>query len=80
LWIAVIIVIGLAAGWCVAFLAENGRRGLAADLVTGIAGSLLGGIIGKYLGLGRHSLLGRGVISAIAACFCLTVLQVAKRS
>jgi uncharacterized membrane protein YeaQ/YmgE (transglycosylase-associated protein family) len=74
-------VIGLAAGWFVAVLVKDRNRGaLATDLIVGIAGSLLGAVICKYLGLGRHSLLGRALISLLAALFFLIVQQVVKRS
>jgi uncharacterized membrane protein YeaQ/YmgE (transglycosylase-associated protein family) len=80
MWLIFVIVIGLAAGWLVAVVVKDRRGGLAADLFVGIAGSTLGGLISKYLGLGRHTLLGRCLISAIAALFFLIVLQVVKRS
>lgn len=80
MWLIWTVLIGLATGWLVAFLAKDRRGGLAADLAVGIAGSLLGGLIGKYLGLGRHSLLGRAVISLLAAAFFLIIQQVIKSS
>jgi uncharacterized membrane protein YeaQ/YmgE (transglycosylase-associated protein family) len=81
MWLAWMAVIGLAAGWLVAFIVRDRSRGaLAADLVVGIGGALLGGLICKYLGLGRHSLVGRALISLLAALFFLIVQQVVKRS
>jgi uncharacterized membrane protein YeaQ/YmgE (transglycosylase-associated protein family) len=81
MWLAWMAVIGLAAGWLVAFIVKDRSKGrLATDLIVGIAGSLLGGLICKYLGLGRHSLLGRALISLLAALFFLIVQQVVKRS
>jgi uncharacterized membrane protein YeaQ/YmgE (transglycosylase-associated protein family) len=74
-------VIGVAAGWFVAFIAKDRGRGhLAIDLILGIAGSLAGRLISKFLGLGRHSLLGRGLISLIAALVFLIVPQIVARS
>lgn len=81
MWLAWVAVIGLAAGWLVAFIVKDRRRGaLASDLVVGIAGSLLGALVCKYLGLGRHSIIGRALISLLAALFFLIVQQVVKRS
>lgn len=80
MWLAWTIVIGLLAGWLVAFLVKDRRAGLLVDLLIGILGSLLGGLISKYFGLGRHSLAGRAIISAISAAFFLIVQQVVKRS
>lgn len=80
MWHILTIVIGLAAGWLVAFIVKDRRASLAADLIVGIGGAILGGLISKYLGLGRHSLLGRAVISLISAVFFLIVQQVVKRS
>jgi uncharacterized membrane protein YeaQ/YmgE (transglycosylase-associated protein family) len=81
MWLAWMAVIGLAAGWLVAFISKDrGRDGLATDLVVGIAGSLAGGLISEFVGLGRHSLLGRALISLIAAFIFLALLQIMKRS
>ncbi|MGH9717242.1 MAG: GlsB/YeaQ/YmgE family stress response membrane protein [Candidatus Acidiferrales bacterium] len=79
-WLIWTVVIGALAGWLVAFIVKDRRAGLAVDLFVGIAGAILGGLISKYLGLGRHSLLGRLVISLLAAVFFLIVQQVVKRS
>ncbi|MGH9737716.1 MAG: GlsB/YeaQ/YmgE family stress response membrane protein [Candidatus Acidiferrales bacterium] len=73
-------VVGVLAGWLVAFIVSDRRAGLAVDLFLGLAGAFFGGLISKYLGLGRHSLFGRGVISVLAAVFFLIVYQVIKRS
>jgi uncharacterized membrane protein YeaQ/YmgE (transglycosylase-associated protein family) len=81
MWLAWMAVIGLAVGWLVAFVSKDrSRGGLATDLVAGIAGSLTGGLISEFLGLGRHSLVGRALISVIAAFVFLVVLQMVKRS
>jgi uncharacterized membrane protein YeaQ/YmgE (transglycosylase-associated protein family) len=80
MWLIWTIVIGLLAGWLVAFLVKDRRAGLVVDLLIGIGGSILGGLISKYLGMGRHSLFGRAVISMISAVFFLIVQQVVKRS
>jgi uncharacterized membrane protein YeaQ/YmgE (transglycosylase-associated protein family) len=80
-WLAWMAVIGLAVGWLVAFISKDrGRGGLATDLFVGIAGSLAGGLISEFVGLGRHSLLGRALISLIAAFIFLVLLQMIKRS
>lgn len=80
MWLIWTIVIGLLAGWLVAFIVRDRRAGLAVDLFIGMAASIFGGLISKYLGLGRHSLLGRLSISALSAIFFLIVQQVVKRS
>jgi uncharacterized membrane protein YeaQ/YmgE (transglycosylase-associated protein family) len=80
MWLILTVVIGLVAGWLVAFIVKDRRAGLAVDLFVGIAASIFGALISKYLGLGRHSLLGRAVISLISAVFFLIVQQVVKRS
>lgn len=80
MWLIWTVVIGVAAGWGVAFIVKDRRTSLAVDLIVGIGGAILGGLISKYLGLGRHSLLGRLTISVISAIFFLIVQQVVKRS
>jgi len=80
MWLIWTVVIGVAAGWLVAFIVNDRRTSLAVDLIVGIGGAMLGGLISKYLGLGRHSLLGRLAISIISAIFFLIVQQIVKRS
>jgi len=80
MWLIWTILIGLLAGWLVAFIVKDRRAALAVDLFVGIAGAVLGGLISKYLGLGRHSLIGRAAIAVISAIFFLIVQQVVKRS
>lgn len=80
MWLIWTVIIGVAAGWLVAFIVKDRRTSLAVDLFIGIAGAILGGLISKYLGLGRHSLLGRLTISVISSIFFLIVQQVVKRS
>lgn len=80
MWLIWTIVIGLLAGWLVAFVVKDRSPALIVDLFIGIAAAIFGGLISKYLGLGRHSLLGRLSISALSAVFFLIVQQVVKRS
>jgi uncharacterized membrane protein YeaQ/YmgE (transglycosylase-associated protein family) len=80
MWLISSIVIGVLAGWLVALVLKDRRAGLAVDLFVGILGSLLGGLISQYLGLGRNSLVGRSLISLLAAVFFLIVQRVVKQS
>jgi len=80
MWLIWTVVVGVVAGWLVAFIVKDRRSALTVDLFVGIAGAILGGLISKYLGLGRHSLLGRITISVISSVFFLLVQQTVKRS
>jgi uncharacterized membrane protein YeaQ/YmgE (transglycosylase-associated protein family) len=80
MWLIWTVVVGVLAGWLVAFVVKDRRAALGVDLFIGIAGAILGGLISKYLGLGRHSLLGRITISVISSIFFLIVQQTVKRS
>jgi len=80
MWLAWMAVIGVAVGWLVAFVSKDRSGGrLATDLIVGIAGSLAGGLISKFLGLGRHSIIGRALVSLIAALAFLVALRIARR-
>lgn len=73
--VAILVIIGVLAGFIVSWLMQKSRFGLVGDLVVGVAGSFLGGRIFIMLGIYFGSYLWALLTAFIGALLFLVALH-----
>jgi uncharacterized membrane protein YeaQ/YmgE (transglycosylase-associated protein family) len=72
--LAILLLIGLIAGWLAGVFMRGGGYGIVTDIVIGILGSLVGRYLFGLLGLGASGLLG-GILAAFAGAVVLILVM-----
>ncbi len=77
--IAILIIVGLVAGWLAGIIWKGRGFGLVGNLVIGIVGSLLGGYIFHLLGIITRTVTGSIAAALVGALVLLYVISKIKK-
>ena len=75
----IFLAIGALVGWLAGNIVKGGGFGLLGNIVVGIVGSVFGGFIFDFLEITAGGLLGSIIMATIGAVILLSIISIIKR-